>query len=174
MNAKVRLTILQTADLHGQLETHDEFYWEDGGPVYRRAGGVARLKTLIERVRAENPNTIIVDNGDCFQGSGWAQLTEGEALVPVVNALGYDAVMPGNWEVVFGKERLLDVAGGYECAVVCTNMHHADKGDPSSPRGNDVIGHHLFQPYKVLVVSAGPVKDKLTAVCRHHRGASVR
>lgn len=38
MTDPTRLTILQTADLHGQLETHDEFYLEDGQPVYRRAG----------------------------------------------------------------------------------------------------------------------------------------
>ncbi|WP_275886742.1 hypothetical protein [Corynebacterium pollutisoli] len=43
MTDATRLTILQTADLHGQLETHDEFYLEDGHPVYRRAGGVARM-----------------------------------------------------------------------------------------------------------------------------------
>ncbi len=146
-----RLTILQTADLHGQLETHDEFYWEDRSPTYRRAGGVARLKTLIESIRAENPHTIVVDNGDCFQGSGWAQRSRGEALVPVVNGLGYDVVMPGNWEVVFGKERLLELAGRYQCRVVCTNMHHAEPGTkPPIPRGNDVVGNHLFEPYAVL------------------------
>ena len=47
MTDKTHITILQTADLHGQLETHDEFYLEDGQPVYRRAGGVARMKTLL-------------------------------------------------------------------------------------------------------------------------------
>ena len=115
-----RLTVLQTADLHGQLETHDEFYLEDGQPTYRRAGGVARMRTLFDRVRAENPNTIVVDNGDCFQGSGWTQLTRGQAMVPVMNALGYDVLMPGNWEVVFGKDRLLEVGGNYDCTMVST------------------------------------------------------
>lgn len=147
----MRLTILQTADLHGQLETHDEFFIEDGQHVHRRAGGVARLKTLIDRIREESPHTIVVDNGDCFQGSGWVQLTEGAAMVPVVNALGYDVVMPGNWEVVFGKERLEELARQYECDVVCTNMHDAEPGaTPPIPRGNDVVGNHLFPPMAVL------------------------
>lgn len=146
-----RLTILQTADLHGQLETHDEFYLEDGRPTYRRAGGVARIRTLFDRVRAENPNTIIVDNGDCFQGSGWTQLTRGQAMVPVMNALGYDVLMPGNWEVVFGKDRLLEVGEQYDCTMVCTNMHHAEPGEgESQPLGNDVVGNHLFSPFTVV------------------------
>ncbi len=149
-----RLTILQTADLHGQLETHDEFYVVEGKAEYRRAGGVARIKTLFDQIRAENPNTIIVDNGDCFQGSGWTQLTEGEAMVPIVNALGYDVVMPGNWEVVFGKDRLLDIGERYEPAVICTNMHDAEPGNanPRDPLGNDVLGNLLFDPYTVLEV----------------------
>lgn len=113
MTDTTRITILQTADLHGQLETHDEFYVEDGRPVYRRAGGVARMKTLFDQVRRENPHTVIVDNGDCFQGSGWVQLTRGEAVVPALNALDHDVLMPGNWEVVFGKDRLLQIAGEY-------------------------------------------------------------
>ena len=144
-----QLTILQTADLHGQLETHDEFYLEDGEPTYRRAGGVARIRSLFDRVRAENPNTIVVDNGDCFQGSGWTQLTRGQAMVPVMNALGYDVLMPGNWEVVFGKDRLLEVGGNYDCTMVCTNMHHAEPGEGGSqPLGNDVVGQKHIEGYE--------------------------
>lgn len=149
-----RLTILQTADLHGQLETHDEFYIVEGEPTYRRAGGVAQMKTLIETIRAENPNTIVVDNGDCFQGSGWVQLTKGEAMVPVINELGYDVVMPGNWEVVFGKDALLELTGRYTSDVICTNMHDAEpgSGNPPDPRGNDVLGNLMFKPYTVREV----------------------
>lgn len=154
MTDPTRLTILQTADLHGQLETHDEFYLEDGQPVYRRAGGVARMKTLFDRIREENPHTIIVDNGDCFQGSGWMQLSRGQAAIPAMNALGYDVLMPGNWEVVFGKDRLREIAAEYTAPMVCTNMHHAD--DAGNPMGNDVVGHHLFDPY--LVLDKGGVK----------------
>lgn len=146
------ITILQTADLHGQLESHDEFFVEDGEPTYRLAGGVARIKSLFERLREQNPHTIIVDNGDCFQGSGWVQLSEGRAMIPVMNALNYDVLMPGNWEVAFGKDRLIEIVSAYEAKVVCTNMHHAEPGDarPPVPLGNDPLGNHLFDPYAVL------------------------
>jgi S-sulfosulfanyl-L-cysteine sulfohydrolase len=104
------LTVLQTADIHGQLDTHDEFFWEDGGPRFRRAGGMARIQTLVDQVRAENPEgTILLDGGDCFQGSGWVTLSRGEVMPPVMRQLGYDAVIPGNWEVVYGKQQLLSL-----------------------------------------------------------------
>ncbi len=137
------LTILETADIHGQLETHDEFFWENGGPAYRRAGGMARIQTLVDRVRAENPQgTVLVDGGDCFQGSGWVALSEGAAMGPVMRQLKYDAVIPGNWEVVYGKQQLLDVMGDYGAPVVSTNMFHDEGGAP---------GAYLFKPVHVRV-----------------------
>ena len=102
------ISILQTADIHGQLLEHDEFFWEDGKAVYKRRGGMATLKTMLNTLRNENPgNTILVDGGDCFQGSGVAALTEGRALVPLINNIGYDLMLPGNWEVVYGKENMM-------------------------------------------------------------------
>ncbi|HEX6247310.1 MAG TPA: bifunctional metallophosphatase/5'-nucleotidase [Nocardioidaceae bacterium] len=137
------LTVLETADIHGQLDTHDEFFWENGGPVFRRTGGMARIQTLVDRVRRENaPGTILVDGGDCFQGSGWAALSEGAAMAPVMRHLKYDAVIPGNWEVVYGKQQLLDVMGDYGAPIVSTNMYHDQGGSP---------GAYLFKPVHVRV-----------------------
>lgn len=137
------LTILETADIHGQLETHDEFFWENDGPVFRRTGGMARIQTLVDRVRRENqPGTILVDGGDCFQGSGWVALSEGAAMAPVMKQLKYDAILPGNWEVVYGKQQLINVMGDYGAPIVCSNMHHDHGGEP---------GSHLFKPVHVRV-----------------------
>ncbi len=123
-----RFTILQTADIHGQLMEHDEFFWENGKEVFKRRGGMATLKTMINTIRNENPaNTIVVDGGDCFQGSGVAALTEGRALIPIINNIGYDLMLPGNWEVVYGKENMIKDLGGYQAAKVCANMFHSDK-----------------------------------------------
>lgn len=142
--AATMLTILQTADIHGQLDTHDEFFWENG-PVFRRTGGFARIQTLVNRVRVENPTaTLLVDAGDCFQGSGWAALSKGEAMPPVMKHLRYDAVIPGNWEVVYGKSQLLKVMGRYGAPVVSTNMFHDDGGQP---------GGYLFKPVHVREIA---------------------
>ena len=53
---KNEFSILITTDLHAQINTHDEFFWENGQAVYKRRGGLAVLKTMIDTLRKENPN----------------------------------------------------------------------------------------------------------------------
>jgi 2',3'-cyclic-nucleotide 2'-phosphodiesterase (5'-nucleotidase family) len=126
-----RITILQTADIHAQLDVHDEFFFEDGRAAFRRRGGFATLSTMIRTLRQQNPgNTLVVDTGDCFQGSAVAALSKGQAIVPPLNRIGFDLVLPGNWEVVYGKQMLLENLGHYTARKVCTNMFHA--GGPDS------------------------------------------
>ncbi|HTL06305.1 MAG TPA: bifunctional metallophosphatase/5'-nucleotidase [Gemmatimonadales bacterium] len=125
-----RLTILHTADLHAQLDTHDEFFWEDGRAVFRKRGGLASLATLIASIRREvQGDVLLVDGGDTLQGSGVAALSEGRAIVPLINSLGYDLVLPGNWEVVYGKTALIRNFGFYKAAKICANLFHAEAGE---------------------------------------------
>ncbi len=132
-------TILNTADIHSQLGIHDEFFWVEGKPVYKKRGGFATLKTMIDTLRNENPeNTVVIDGGDCFQGGGVAALSEGRNIVPLINEVGYDLMLPGNWEVVYGKEMMMQDLGGYNSAKICANMYHD---------GGDLNGEMIFQPY---------------------------
>jgi 2',3'-cyclic-nucleotide 2'-phosphodiesterase (5'-nucleotidase family) len=138
-----RLTILHTADIHAQLDIHDEFFWEADKPVFRRRGGLATLRTMINALRREHPgNTLVVDGGDCFQGSGVASFSKGQAIVPLVNAIAYDLVLPGNWEVVYGKEAMIANLNGYSAAKVCANMFHA----------NGPGGALIFPPYQTFTL----------------------
>ncbi|MFM7823748.1 MAG: metallophosphoesterase, partial [Bacteroidota bacterium] len=125
------VTILVTADIHAQLHTHDEFFWEDGKAVYKKRGGLAHLKTMIEHYRKQDPkNTILYDGGDFFHGHGVASLTEGEALIPIFNKMGYDLILPGNWEVVYKKKKMLYDMGHSNAAKICANMFHQSETMP--------------------------------------------
>ena len=129
-----RFTILYTSDIHAQLNTHDEFFWENGKAVYKKRGGLAVLKTMINSFRKQNPeNTILIDGGDYFHGSAVASLTEGEALIPLLNDFNYDLILPGNWEVVYKKKKMLYDMGHATAAKICANMWHkttdADNGE---------------------------------------------
>ena len=85
---KQTISILITTDIHSQLFTHDEFFWENNQAVYKKRGGMAVLKTMIESFRKQNPtHTILYDGGDFFHGHAVASLTEGEALIPIFNEL---------------------------------------------------------------------------------------
>ena len=145
------ITILHTSDIHAQLHTHDEFFYENHRAVYRKRGGFGVLQTMLDTLRAENPeNTILIDGGDFFQGGGVAALSQGAALVPLMNRLRYDLVLPGNWEVVYGKDMLLKNFGGYRAQKICANMFHAPyprtakrASDPNASRSGQLI----FPPY---------------------------
>ena len=144
-NAQV-LTLLHTADIHSQLDIHDEFFLENGKPVYKKRGGFATLKTMINTLRDQNPkNTLVIDGGDCFQGSGIAALTEGKAIIPLINNIGYDIMLPGNWEVVYGKEMMMKDMFGYNGVKVCANMFHDTK--------NEQNGQLIFPPYFIKYIA---------------------
>ncbi|MEO8452489.1 MAG: bifunctional metallophosphatase/5'-nucleotidase [Gemmatimonadota bacterium] len=139
-----RLTILHTADIHGQLEIHDEFFWENGRAVFKKRGGLATLRTMIQAIRKESPGTVLlVDGGDTFQGSAVASLSQGRAIVPLINRLGYDLLLPGNWEVLYGKALMLRNFSRCTSAKVCANMF------------DDADNHPLFPPYRVFDIGGG-------------------
>ncbi|MDQ3051503.1 MAG: 5'-nucleotidase C-terminal domain-containing protein [Bacteroidota bacterium] len=124
-SGKQTVTFLITTDIHSQLNTHDEFFWENGKAVYRKRGGLAVLKTMTDALRKQNPHhTILYDGGDFFHGHAVASLTEGEALIPVFNQMGYDLILPGNWEVVYKKKKMLYDMGHSNAAKICANMFH--------------------------------------------------
>jgi 2',3'-cyclic-nucleotide 2'-phosphodiesterase/3'-nucleotidase len=101
--APVTVTILATTDLHGNLVPVD---YVTGGAVPR---GLARIATLIRAVRAENPNTILIDCGDTIQGTPLEGVYQkalrdgsppavGDPMMRAMNLLGYDAMALGNHE----------------------------------------------------------------------------
>ncbi|MES2763446.1 MAG: bifunctional metallophosphatase/5'-nucleotidase [Bacteroidota bacterium] len=153
-----KITILITTDIHSQLNTHDEFFWENDQAVYKKRGGMAVLKTMIDTFRKENPNnTILYDGGDFFHGHAVASLTEGEALIPIFNKLNYDLMLPGNWEVVYKKKKMLYDMGHANAAKICANMYHK-----TTDEDNDRL---VYQPYWVKYI--GGVKIGIIGYTDH-------
>jgi len=62
--SKKHITILHTNDVHSHIEPFDITH-----PNYPNLGGIARRASLIEKIRIENPNTLLFDAGDIFQGT---------------------------------------------------------------------------------------------------------
>lgn len=144
-----RFTILYTSDIHAQLYTHDEFFWENNKGVYRKRGGLAVLKTMINHFRKQNPNTILIDGGDYFHGSAVASLTEGEAFIPLLNDFNYDLILPGNWEVVYKKKKMLYDMGHATAAKVCANMWHKTSDSDN--------GELIYPPYWVKYIAGAKI-----------------
>jgi len=144
-NEKI-VTILITTDIHSQLFTHDEFFWENNQAFYKKRGGMAVLKTMVEHYRKQNPTqTILYDGGDFFHGHAVASLTEGEALIPIFNELNYDLMLPGNWEVVYKKKKMLYDLGHVNAAKICANMWHKTTDSAN--------GELVYQPYWIKYIA---------------------
>ncbi|MBK9400037.1 MAG: 5'-nucleotidase C-terminal domain-containing protein [Bacteroidetes bacterium] len=141
-----KITILYTSDIHAQLHTHDEFFWEEGKSVYRKRGGLAVLKTMINSFRSKAPEqTILIDGGDYYHGHAVASLTEGEAMIPIFNNIDFDLMLPGNWEVVYKKKKMLYDMGHSTAAKICANMWH--KTD------DDANGELIYPPYWIKMIN---------------------
>ncbi|KAJ8315770.1 hypothetical protein KUTeg_007920, partial [Tegillarca granosa] len=81
------LTILHTNDVHSRINEINTFVGRCTDTEGKCYGGIARQKTLIDRLRQENPNTLLMDAGDQFQGTLWFYKYGGELYVQII-ALG--------------------------------------------------------------------------------------
>ncbi len=135
------ISILQTTDVHCQVHPHDELFWENDKAVFRKTGGYAHLATYLQKERKKNSNTFLIDTGDMFQGSELSVKTTGKAMVPILNALGYDLYLPGNWEVIYYKKAMQTLLGSLNAPKVCANMYH-DLEDGKK-------GELIFPPYYI-------------------------
>jgi sulfur-oxidizing protein SoxB len=142
---KFKLTIFQTTDVHCQIHAHDELFWENDKAVFRKTGGYAHLKTFLDQERQKTKNSFLIDTGDMFQGSELSVKTTGEAMLPILNSLGYDLYLPGNWEVVYYKKTMQHLLGSLTAPKVCANMYH-DRGDGTK-------GELIFPPYYIWSIN---------------------
>jgi len=99
------VTILHTNDIHGRFPT-DSYYGTPQGMTY--------LATHIKAERAKNPNLLLLDAGDTFQGNAFAQYFRNETPNPIagaMNMLDYDAMVIGNHEYNFGPTTFATMLG---------------------------------------------------------------
>ncbi len=123
---KKQLTLLQLNDVHGYLEAHPELYYEKNGITLRQAGGYSRIKTLVNRIREETEESVLfLDNGDTFHGTYEAVESKGEALVPILNHLGLDA-MTFHWDIAYGPEILLERQEQLNYPILAINAFYND------------------------------------------------
>lgn len=95
------ITILHTNDTHSQIDP-----LPDNDIRNPAKGGVARRASLVKRVRKENPNTLLVDAGDVFQGTPYFNFFKGEVEYKAMSLIGYDVGTLGNHDFDNGVDGL--------------------------------------------------------------------
>jgi sulfur-oxidizing protein SoxB len=102
-NRKI-LSIVQMNDSHAYFDLHQEMFRQGDHAVYRPAGGYARIAAIVKQIRAERQGRILFcDCGDTIHGTYPVLKTQGQALIPVLNSLGLDA-MTAHWEFAYGPK----------------------------------------------------------------------
>src|SRR6266480_4917729 len=110
------ITILHTNDTHSQIDplpANDQQYPDKGG--------VARRATLVKRVRKENPNTLLIDAGDVFQGTPYFNFYKGEVEYKAMSLIGYDVGTLGNHDFDNGVAGLVSAMKFANFDFVSTN-----------------------------------------------------
>lgn len=122
------ITLLQVNDTHGYLEPHPELVWHGAKPRFPRLGGYARIAGYLKRVRSECAHAVVaLDNGDTFHGTYAAVSSKGEALVPLTNALAFDA-MTAHWEFAWGPAHFKTLARRFDYPVLAINCFDKKTG----------------------------------------------
>ena len=96
------ITILHTNDVHSHIDPFPTSHSH-----YANLGGVARRAALVETIRNENPNTLLFDAGDIFQGTPYFNFYGGELEFKLMSKLKYDAATIGNHDFDNGIDGLL-------------------------------------------------------------------
>ena len=144
---QAHLRIMETTDLHVHVMPYD--YYSDK-PV--DTVGLSRTATLINGVRAEATNAMLLDNGDFLQGNPMGDyvayergMKEGDThpVIDAMNAVGFDAATIGNHEFNYGLDFLMKSTAGAQFPVVLANV---SKSLGANPREDET----LYKPYVIL------------------------
>jgi len=119
---------------------------------YGRVGGFSHLSTLIQQLRGDVPDSLLLDGGDTWQGSGTALWTRGQDMVGACNLLGVD-VMTGHWEFTYEEAEVLKNAAMFKGDFVAQNIKATDDAlFEGVPMFNEDSGH-IFPPYVIKMVN---------------------
>ena len=152
----VDLRILATTDLHTNLVSYDYYQDKPVEPL-----GLAKTAVLIEKAKKENPNVLLVDNGDTIQGTPLGtykaivdpvEKGEQHPMYAALQALGFEAGTLGNHEFNYGLDylnRVIETAG---LPIVNANVL-----DPAT-------GKFIYQPYKIIEKTFTDTQGRLTTV----------
>ncbi|MBB4953441.1 2',3'-cyclic-nucleotide 2'-phosphodiesterase/3'-nucleotidase [Agrobacterium vitis] len=145
---QAHLRLMETTDIHVNLMPYDYYADKPNDTL-----GLARTASLIDSIRAEAGNSMLIDNGDLLQGSpmgdymAYKKGIKAGDLHPVMkamNALGYDCGTLGNHEFNYGLDFMFNTLAAAKHPIVCANL---TKGQLASDPKNDAL---FFKPFTII------------------------
>src|SRR3954451_14187925 len=137
----IRLTVIHTSDIHSRLfpytfvpNTFDQGY----GLLPSNApfGGIARISTLVQSIRATSNRSLWLDSGDCFQGAPVFNEFKGEAELRALTVAGLEGAVLGNHEFDLGAKNLFDKLDNWAGFPVLAGNYAWDDAPPAAALSN--------------------------------------
>ena len=135
--------------------------FEKSAARFGKLGGFAHLKTLIDRLRSDAGagNTLLLDGGDLWQGTGLANTMQGADMVEAANLLGIEA-MTGHWEFTYGEAALRANLERFKGEFLAQNVFLTEEAAFNDARAFDPASGRVFKPatikeiggYRVAVI----------------------
>lgn len=132
LQAWARVVLLHTNDIHCGVD---------------RNLTLARVAAFKKHQKAQEPQTLLLDAGDAIQGEPLGKLTDGRAMVRILDAAGYNFAIPGNHEFDYGMDNFLSLAKKLKCGYTSCNFIRLDTGKP------------VLAPYRIF-----PFKERKVAL----------
>lgn len=145
----MKLSIGFINDVHGYMEPHPELFYDYLKEYVKSAGGYARIQTIFKKIKAENPNALFFDGGDTFHGTLPVVQSKGKVLIPILNQLGFDA-MVGHWDFAYTPRHLLTLGNQLDYPILGCNVFDAN-------------GNKFLKPYKISEI--GGLKIGIIGIC---------
>ena len=120
--------------------------YEAAARRYGKLGGFAHIATLIKRLRAARPNSLLLDGGDSWQGSATSLWTQGADMIGAQKLLGVD-LMTAHWEFTYGMQRMKQAVDKELAPIefIAQNVKTVDFEDP------------VFKPYSLRNLNGVPL-----------------
>lgn len=118
---------LQAGSALAHALTHEDF--TALARSYGRMGGLDRIATVVNAIRAERPGALLLDGGDTWHGSMTAHLTRGQDMVNAMTLLGVDA-MTSHWEFTLGADRVDEIVDSLPFDFLGQNIFDTDWNEP--------------------------------------------
>lgn len=114
--SEYQLTILHTNDQHSRIEPFDASYTRNPNQ-----GGFTRRAALVQKIRNEEKNVLLLDSGDTFQGTPYFNFFGGELEFKLMSMMGYDASTMGNHDFDNGLQGFKKVRSAAKFPFICSN-----------------------------------------------------
>jgi len=130
----VKITILHTNDVHSHIDP-----FPDNAPKFAGLGGAVRRAALIEKIRIEEKNVLLLDVGDVFQGTPYFNMYKGELEFKLMSMMNYDASTIGNHDFDNGLDGLIKQLPHANFPFITCNYDFSD-----TAMAGKTIPHKIF------------------------------